>query len=57
MSPANVLQPGLLQHALRRLVVPVRNADDSVEAEIVETIIDECLRAFRRKASAPCFRQ
>ena len=50
---ARIGEPGLHQYALRCPIAGMRNADDLVEAEIVETIMDEFGGALGGKALAP----
>ena len=52
-APAGIRETRLHQHALRRLVGPMRDADDPVEAEVVEAVSGERLRAFGREAAPP----
>ena len=56
-APAGILESRLHQHALRRLVARMGDADDPIEAEVVETVVDERLRAFGRETPAPGLRQ
>ena len=53
VAPADILEPRLHQHALRRLVAAMRDADDPVETEIVEAVIRHRLRALGGEAAAP----
>ena len=46
-----------MQHALRRHVVGMREADDPMEAEVVEAVTDELARALGREALPPGFVQ
>ena len=55
-APADVLEARLHQHALRRLVAAMRDADDPVETEFVEAAVDDRLRALGREAAGPRLR-
>src|SRR5438093_8276940 len=54
---SGVIEAGLHQYALRWPIAGMRDADDLVEAEIVETVTDELRGALGGKTLAPRFMQ
>ena len=56
VAPAGVLQPGLLQHALRRGVVRMGDADDALQAEVVEAVARRARARLRSRSPAPRLR-